>query len=335
MVNPLHRLRRFWRAGAQRAQYYCLLLLSFVFGATGASWPWQQTSAPEFLRAVVPKIAEALMIAPIIALMVDEAAKRKLLREFANDISSNIIGRHLPVSMREAVREYLSVSVIRRKWNVTYTITEIAGLAGYVKVHTHSEWELENCLEKSQACPFRFAVEKSWFPEVGETEITRFGLEDPYGVESFDYHMGDKELRPTLEEGDLVVTGKPIALPPKPHAPFKCWVECVEVYRSDYSTPYVAASPVERLTVRVRYPEGRFKIGLQLSFDDSTNSPLHSAGEVLWELSKPMLVGHSFFTTWSRTDRDQSTSVAGERSEGIGRRNIVAMDRPAPHAPSG
>jgi hypothetical protein len=315
MVNPFLGVKRFWMVRAERVKYFGLLALSFGIGATGASWPWEQTRTTEVLRAVAPKVAEALMIAPILALMVDEAAKRKLLREFAVDVSSNIIGRHLPVSMREAVREYLSVSVIRSRWLVTYTITEIPSSPGYVKLHTRSEWELANRLEKSQACPLRFEVEKSWFPEVGETEITRLGFEDPYGIGSFDYRKGDERLGSTLQEGYWVVKGKPITLGPHPHPAFKCWAECDEVYPSNYSTPFVAALPVESLTVKVKYPDGRFKVGLQLSFEDSIDNPSRSPGEVLWELSKPMLVGHAFYTTWLRTDTNKRAAARGEATE--------------------
>ena len=309
MASRFLAVKRFWIVRKERAQYFGLLVLTFGLGATLASWPWKQTGAPEFLRAVAPRVGEALMIAPILALLVDEAAKRKLLREFAMDVSSNIIGRHLPGSMREAVREYLSVSLIRSQWSVTYTIAEIPDAPGYVRLHTRSEWELENRLEKGQTCPLSFSVEKSWFPEFGETEITRLGFEDPWGLESFDYFKGDKRLSPTLEGGFWQVPKKQINLPPHPHAAFKCWAECVEVYRSDFSTPFVAALPVNRLTVTVKYPDGKFKIGLLLSFEDSEiPDPSRSVGEVKWEVTKPMLVGQAFFTTWLRTDRNQTTT---------------------------
>jgi|ERR1035437_5987515 hypothetical protein len=310
MANPFHALKRFWMVRKERTKYFGLLLLTFALGATLASWPWQQTSVPEFFRAVTPRVGEALMIAPILALIVDGAAKRKLLREFAIDVSSNIIGRHLPASMREAAREHLSVSVIRSRWSVTYTIAEIPGAPGYVRLHTRSEWELENRLEKGQTCQLSFTVEKSWFPEVGETEITRLGFEDPSGFDSFDYCKGDKGLSLTLEGNMWAVAKKAINLPARPHPIFKCWAECDEVYRSDFSTPFVADSPIEFLIVTVKYPDGKFNVGLELSFEDSKlNNPWRSAGEVKWELSKPMLTGQAFFTTWSRTDRNQSTTA--------------------------
>jgi hypothetical protein len=237
----------------------------------------------------------------VLAVMVDEVAKRRLLREFAIDVSSNIIGRQLPEAMREDLRAYLSLGVIRSNWTVTYTIEEIDGKPGYVKLHTRSEWEVENRLAKEQAYGVTYSVEKSWFPEVGETQLTRLGVASPYPSESFDYHSGDRRISAKLEGGMWVAAPKCIHLPAHPHAVFRCWAESVEYYRSDFSTPFVAAIPVQRLSVVVRYPEGQFKVGLLLSFEDSEMSnPAVLPGEHKWEISKTMLPGQCFFTTWQR-----------------------------------
>src|SRR5258708_155369 len=56
---------------------------------------------------VLPKVADALLIAPVLALVVDHAAKHNLLSEFARDVSSHIIGRNLPPSLREHIHSYL------------------------------------------------------------------------------------------------------------------------------------------------------------------------------------------------------------------------------------
>jgi hypothetical protein len=297
-VNPFRSLERFWAVRKERPKYFGLLFITFALGTTAASLPWDRMRAPQFLRALIPGLGEALMIAPILALIVDDAAKRKLLREFAVDVSSNIIGRHLPATMREAIRQYLSVQIIRSRWCVTYTIREMPNTPGYILMHTRCEWDFENRSDKDMPCPYSFGVERSWFHEIGETQITRWGFQDPWNLKSFDYLRGDKRLNPTLE-GDMWTVRAQVSLPPHPHPVFTCWAECEEVYPNNFSAPFVAAYPVEHLTVIVRYPEGKFEIALLLSFEDSeVENPLRSTGEIRWDLSKPILPGQCFFTRW-------------------------------------
>ena len=112
-----------------KTKFHLLLLATFTLGLVLAFFPWTLLVAKLGLSwldrtdEVMHKIGDALLIAPILALAVDKAAKLELLKEFAKDVSSHIIGRQLPESMREYIRAYLDVEFLRSAWHVTYEIS--------------------------------------------------------------------------------------------------------------------------------------------------------------------------------------------------------------------
>ena len=94
-----------------------------------------------FLTEIPRKIGDALIIAPLLALLVDEAAKTKLLREFSLDVSSHIMGRMLPVKLRDHLTGYLQMFLVRTRWDITYYIEKWEGQPGYTaaQVLCHKE----------------------------------------------------------------------------------------------------------------------------------------------------------------------------------------------------
>src|SRR5258707_5944903 len=148
-------------------RYRLLLLGAFLLGLYLAVFNWHCPDAyarftfPCSLLPEVPrKVGDALIIAPLLALIVDEAAKRKLIREFSLDISGHIIGRMLPVELRNHLHGYLQMFLVRTRWDITYTIEKWDGQPGYIKLSTISEYDMENHCGDPKDYEFVYRVEQ-------------------------------------------------------------------------------------------------------------------------------------------------------------------------------
>ena len=77
-----------------------------------------------------------MIIAIFLIVLVDSAAKRRLLREFAEDVSLHIIGRWLPTELRSYLEEYLASDIVRKSWTIRYNIEQCSGHAKFFKLYT-------------------------------------------------------------------------------------------------------------------------------------------------------------------------------------------------------
>ncbi len=100
---------------SEKTKFQVSLLAAFTFGLFLAAYPWEGSASlmsnpnlRTFLMHVLPKIGEAFMIAPLLAIAVELAAAQELLKTFAYDVSHHIIGRLLPPELREHMLGYLN-----------------------------------------------------------------------------------------------------------------------------------------------------------------------------------------------------------------------------------
>jgi hypothetical protein len=122
-------------------------------------------------------IGEALAIAAVIAYLVDEAAKRRLLTEFAQDVSQHIIGRLLPSGLRERMLQYLTVDFVRSNWTVIYELkvrhqqTNAGTFEKHVELMTESSYSMENRSPLDKTYIVAYEVMKKWFENLRAPEI--------------------------------------------------------------------------------------------------------------------------------------------------------------------
>lgn len=299
---------------SSRTRFHVILGLIFVGGLFLAVFPWlwlveatHVTWLGSRFDEVVHKMGDALMIAPILAIAVDQAAKQELLKEFAKDVSSHIIGRQLPEPMREYIRDYLDVEFLRSTWDVTYEISpwkrkDGSIENGHVQLATKSVFTMHNLTPKDRAYTFRYEVEDSWFPRIGDTRLTHASARPLVGGGGFDWP--EDKLKPPLLKHDKGVQWFEEDVTIGAGKRWHFVAESVECFR-DSSTcpPFNAYYAVEAMTIAVRYPKSMFTVSLTLTFGDVADAaevPTETADETTWRLTKPMLPGQGFIVTWQR-----------------------------------
>src|SRR5713101_388859 len=252
-------------------RYRLLLMGAFVVGLYLAVFNWHcpeihtGLALPCSLLPEIPRrIGDALIIAPILALIVDEAAKTKLLREFSLDVSSHIIGRMLPPELRDHLHGYLQMFLVRTRWDITHTIEKWGGQEGFIRLETTSEYDMENHSGYAKDYEFVYAVEDSLYPLIGTTQITSVRL----GEENY---AGKSLAKVILAENGYQRFSRRKELQPHSGRNSPSYIfeaKSIECFRESGFFPFTAICPVMKAVLCVWYPTEDFQVRVELTYDD-------------------------------------------------------------------
>jgi hypothetical protein len=310
--------RKLIQAGkSEKTRYRLLLIALLLTGAGLAALPWKNwilfASHPDLSEIaihLIVAIGEAMAVAAVIAIFVDEYEKDKfakeLVEEFTTHVSDHIVGRLLPATLREQLHEYLTVGFVRRTWDVTYNLqwkTPVgpSGAAGarYVKLSTTSEYEMENCSPLDHDYRIGFEVVQRWFTNLPDPEITDVTI-DGHSINSgmTKSEGGFLKLDPGSNSALIVrMRGKS----PNGPAPVRIKLNSVEHLGDTFYTSFEALYPVLHTTVRVRRPQD-MEVALYLSFADNTEAqpvkPLDAGFQEQWTITRPILTGQGILLRW-------------------------------------
>lgn len=290
---------------SEKVRFRVSLLIAFGFGLFLAAYPWESwtfwKNTPKlqaFLIAVLPRIGDAFMIAPILAIAIEVAAAQELLKNFALDVSHHIVGRLLPPELREHILGYLTTDFVRRRWFVEYRIDEWPNKPGFIRLTTLSEYELENRSGSAKYCAFEAELDESYFPG-GEARICHVSASVD-GRSLVEYN--EKAIKDLVKRrGVKMYFAEKVHVPPQPHGLYRFTVEYIECLPDTFESPFVASIPVLDTTVRVLYPKNKFKLDLTLSFaEENVLLKTELVDGDQWVVNSPILPGQCLFARWTK-----------------------------------
>ena len=283
-----------------RQKYWLGLFVSFTAGASLkllSSLP-THAAAPSWWssewRGFASELGGAFIIASLLAILVDNALKEKLLTEFGTDVQGHIIGHLLPLELRKHLLGYLEMSLVRKRWNVTYTLTPCS-TTQHVKVEVLNKYEMENRSSEVRTFPFAMKVEKSFFP-TEENRVTYARVnDDAVAVKPED----------CKEEGGYVGYEHHVKMPPydkdNPKR-FSFVAKSVQYFFEPAILPFISMWPVAEVTVTVLDPTDSYLTSLDPTF--ATTNPvcqnLAPEGGTEWKIKQPILPGQGFILRWSK-----------------------------------
>lgn len=305
-----------------------LIVLSTIIKATAIEGP-ANSIAEELWARACSGIGEALAIAAVIAYLVDEAAKRKLLKEFAEDVSEHIIGRLLPSGLRERMFQYLTVDFVRSNWTVIYELKvfwhQVAGTAErHVQLSTTSSFIMENRSPLTKSYTVGYEVMKKWFENLREPHIRSVKVNGQFvnGCQLIDSVGGFVKLNPDQATG-LVVDIPGHSLNHEAHTA-EVELKLAEYLGHTFYTSFEALHPVVGPTyVAAKYNADELEVALSLSFADDNDAAYvrPEPGETLrWMIGKPILPGQGFVLRWRPTPAAQPVLI-GAQATAIGGAN--------------
>jgi hypothetical protein len=290
----------------QKTKFRLWLVAAFGLGLVLAASPWEAWSSlaqhpnlRALLLHVLPRVGDAFMIAPLLAIAVEFAAAQELLKSFAFDISHHIIGRLLPAELREHMLSYLTMNWVRRRWFVEYTIEEWPNKPGFIQLASFTEYELENRSDSSRSYPFVYELEESYFPKVGEARMCH-ACASVDGLPLVEHKEEDlKHL--VISKGTNINFRENVSVPPMPHGVYRFTVESLECLPDAFESAFIASVPVLETTVRVLYPRDKFSVHVMLSFaEESALLKTELINGDQYVIKSPILPGQCFLTRWNR-----------------------------------
>lgn len=294
---------------SDRAKYRVLTVFYIALGVALVAMPWEELIIlprhPElqhFFQRIPVGLGEALIIAQILILLVDSAAKKKLLTEFAQDVSTHIIGRWLPLELRSHLEEYLASDIIRKTWTIRYNIESWSDHPQFFKLCTMSDYEIENRGHLNRSYTFRYEVEESFYPELGNTNIVKCSAHavsctgqdeiNPENYDSFEYPFAGKV--PLVRENNSSVVTHTLTIPPG--CTFHMQAESEECFRDGSSIPFFTMYPTLATQLIVNYAKDALDVYIDLSYGDIESDATQEITETgdRWVFNKPMLPGQGF-----------------------------------------
>ena len=248
----------------------------------------------EVSAKILEGLGEALAIAGILAAVVDEAAKRDLMKEFTENISAHIAGRLLPGQMREHIEQYLKDLLVRTSWHITYILDDVAGHPTFKRLVTQSTYEMENRSSSAQEYHCTYDLEASLFPNVGRTSITKmsgYNLLERRTVFTFpDRSRPDWTPK---ESGGCLRLREPVWIPAVGKPSFRFELESEAFLPDGFIIPFFAGRPVLSTTLEVKYLRDQLDVYVEPPVGDKV-TPTDVEGGKRWEFTKPMLPGQGF-----------------------------------------
>jgi len=267
-----------------------LLKLPSVWSAVGIEW-----------KQLASEVGTALIIAFVLAMLVDWAVKKELLTEFARDVSGHIIGQLLPVELREHLRGYLEMSLVRENWNIRYNLKPLP--PHYVEVGVVSDYVMVNRSSDEQTFPFVIKVEKGWYRAVGkENLITMVSANE------------ERRDQPRCDDEDGHWVHKwPVKLPPydrdNPQRT-RFHAQAVQYFFECAFSPFISMWPVSNTAVTVTYPKDDYDVLLDTTFRPRkalVRNDLQDGTQ--WEINEPILPGQGFFVRWSKKSIPMAATI--------------------------
>src|ERR1700719_1429558 len=243
----------------------------------------------------VERLGDAILIAVVIGGGIERIIRKKEFRDYALDSFVSYFGRMLPPQLREGIRSYLEISIIRTRWVIGYEIEEWPAKPGYVKLDTKIEYDMQNRSDAPADYNFVYEVEDSLCPAIGETQITYVRL---------DKNVYDKEEQLTdlvkSEHSHKVVHQSIGKLQPynafkQPTYTFHAHsTECCEKH---FVSPLAASYPTVKTEFTIWYDKTKFDVLLEVTHRETPDpepvSNNRKTGE-RWTITKPILPGQGF-----------------------------------------
>jgi len=240
------------------------------------------------------KAGEALLIAVLLIVTIDEETRLKLIEAVVRAASTKLIGQHLPESVQAAILQYFEINFVRSHLSVEFLLEPIEG-KDFFKVVSRFRGRVRNCGQSAEPYTFACMVDPSVIgASAGEPAITYAKFETDDGIVLSDLSNG--KGRVTKIDGALLFKEEH-RLSPK--ITYISVVETLEYRPISYFMPLFTGTTVVSATVNITFPKDKFDVKLQLptiSGEDPEPEPTYSGYE--WEIREPLLPGQCILITW-------------------------------------
>src|SRR5262249_5620598 len=146
-------------------------------------------------------------------------------------------------SLRKYVEPYLEADLLRTTWDIDYKIEAWEPGSDYYRLVTASVYEMENRSSSPKDFTFRYEVEKSLFPQVGETVINHVkitNLLDDGKEPLFHYDSAvQSDTKPSIDEVEgMHFIEKSVSIPASNGPAYRFSFDSIECFHNGSIVPF-------------------------------------------------------------------------------------------------
>jgi hypothetical protein len=256
----------------ERGKFLTIVILSLALGIVAMFCP----------KELVRGFGEALFIAGFLALTVDLFVKQRLAREVSQDVLAAALGYHLPIEIREEIREIASFKIIRRDVDVVYRINPYESSNEYVWVESELEFDVENLTDSSEPFSHLIWVERP-FHFAGSLRQILYAK--AVGVEAGqEYELSNDDLVQTEAKDEHAMEWTRIAnIPARKTARYRSHFR--QVLPAEHVDTFLLIQPSIGIKVRVYVSQTLPPLLVSVNFAHRRNDQKETGGGNTWELN--------------------------------------------------
>jgi hypothetical protein len=243
---------------------------------------------PHIDRNFTHALADALIIASVLAFTVDLYLKERVLREVSSDVSKYLVGYRLPEEIQNRIRSLLQTRWIRRNCRIRLRLTELQGHPDRIRVEIVVSREVENITTEEASFQDRFSYERHLPQRLLEMRCDSADAKAQYQIN------GDALVREKTDEpGVMQASGEVVRIPPVHETVGRSYEFTVRYsadYAENYSDIYTFDLPTIGVIFEAECPPG-FRVTLPPADVSTPNR---------WEYRKLFLPGEHIRYRWER-----------------------------------
>lgn len=261
---------------------------------------------------LLERLGDALVIAAIVGGVIEKIVFKKETIEQARNLFIWYFGRLLPPELQNRLRGYLEMSLVRTRWDITYTIEHWNGNPDYLRLETVSEYDMQNHSDQKQDYQYRYEVEDSLCTELAQTLITFVK------VDRETYESDDLRSLVKPERGYQVFRHpRPVEMEPHSratHPTYSFSAKSIECFKRTIVSPFWALYPVITTRFTIWHPEDvdvLFDVTIGDVGEVTTEDPLTEGSKkgTRWTINQPILPGQGFHVRCNLKPPDRIQAV--------------------------
>jgi hypothetical protein len=243
---------------------------------------------PYIDRNFTHSLADALIIASILAFTVDLYLKERVLREVSSDVSKYLVGYRLPEEIQNRIRSLLQTRWIRRNCRIRLRLTESPDNAGQVRVEIVVSREVENITTEEDSFQDKFSYERHLPQNLTEMRCDSADPKAQYQIRGAGLAREKND-----EPGVMEAAGSVVKIPPVHEMAgryYQFTVRYTADYPENYSDIYTFELPTIGVIFEAECPR-EFRV---------TVPPADISTPNRWEYRKLFLPGEHIRYRWER-----------------------------------
>jgi hypothetical protein len=262
------------------------------------------TDVPYLDAALTHSLADALVIAAVLAFTVDIYLKDRVLREVSSDVSKYLVGYRLPEEVQNRIRSLLQTRWIERNCRIHLRLTEVPNTPGRVKVEITVSRDVENITTEEESFQDKFEYERHLPQRLLEMRCDSADTKAQYQLNP------DGLVREKADEpGVMQALARVVRVPPVHESAGRYYqfrVRYEAEYPENYSDIVAFGRPTIGAIFEVECPAA-FRV---------TVPPADISAPNRWEFRRLFLTGEHIRYRWERIPQPVAIAAPGANNEG-------------------